>query len=596
MEKWNRMLGLKSRREKIFDEFNAVKKAPIWGFFVLIAVYIVGIIFVNKTSASDGVFILSGQAISHRSITGAISSVCNLCLVMLVVLYKRPGFYVSILALLSAFPSLIIRIIHHNFTVLPGIFTNFLLLIVICVIFRYINKSDRFQQKMRDQALTDRLTGLPNRFAVSEMTEGLVQKKEPFAIAVMNLNYFKNINSAIGQQSGDEALIQVANRWQKLADEGATGTNDFLATLNGNEFSVIIRDYASEEQLRKSVESYADALKEKIVIDNCDFVLSVSIGYATFPEDSKDGETLFDYAYSAMIQAKKTDHSGCICRFDESMLDDTHAMEVESKIRRALEEDRFFFNLQPQFDMNHKLRGFEALARMKDENGKIVSPGEFSPVAEKAGLVDQIDHKVLISATAFIGGMVQKHHTDAVLSVNASVRHLLQTGFVDEVREALHSSGLPAEQLEIEITESVMIDSVEKAIDCIHQLAELGVRIAIDDFGTGYSSLSYLTSFPVDVLKVDQSFILKMHSGEASKQYVAAIIAIGHVMNFRVVAEGVEETDQLDDLREIGCDYIQGFLWGKPMPPEDAAKLIEQETSGSGGNNPQPEQQKENHS
>ena len=582
MEKWNRLLGLKSRREKIFDEFNAVKKAPIWGFFVLIAVYIVGIIFVNKTSASDGVFILSGQAISHRSITGAISSVCNLCLVMLVVLYKRPGFYVSILALLSAFPSLIIRIIHHNFTVLPGIFTNFLLLIVICVIFRYINKSDRFQQKMRDQALTDRLTGLPNRFAVSEMTEGLVQKKEPFAIAVMNLNYFKNINSAIGQQSGDEALIQVANRWQKLADEGATGTNDFLATLNGNEFSVIIRDYASEEQLRKSVESYADALKEKIVIDNCDFVLSVSIGYATFPEDS--------------IQAKKTDHSGCICRFDESMLDDTHAMEVESKIRRALEEDRFFFNLQPQFDMNHKLRGFEALARMKDENGKIVSPGEFIPVAEKAGLVDQIDHKVLISATAFIGEMVQKHHTDAVLSVNASVRHLLQTGFVDEVREALHSSGLPAEQLEIEITESVMIDSVEKAIDCIHQLAELGVRIAIDDFGTGYSSLSYLTSFPVDVLKVDQSFILKMHSGEASKQYVAAIIAIGHVMNFRVVAEGVEETDQLDDLREIGCDYIQGFLWGKPMPPEDAAKLIEQETSGSGGNNPQPEQQKENHS
>lgn len=116
---------------------------------------------------------------------------------------------------------------------------------------------------MRDQALTDRLTDLPNRFAVSEMTEGLVQKKEPFAIAVMNLNYFKNINSAIGQQSGDEALIQLANRWQKLADEGATGTNDFLATLNGNEFSVIIRDYASEEQLRKSVESYADALKEK---------------------------------------------------------------------------------------------------------------------------------------------------------------------------------------------------------------------------------------------------------------------------------------------------------------------------------------------
>ena len=122
-----------------------------------------------------------------------------------------------------------------------------------------------------------------------------------------------------------------------------------------------------------------------------------------------------------------------------------------------------------------------------------------------------------------------------------------------------------------------MIDSVEKAIDCIHQLTALGVRIAIDDFGTGYSSLSYLNTFPVDVLKVDQSFIIKMNSGEASKQYVAAIIAIGHVMNFRVVAEGVEQAEQLEDLKEIGCDFIQGFLWGKPMSPEDAAKLMEEE-------------------
>ena len=196
---------------------------------------------------------------------------------------------------------------------------------------------------------------------------------------------------------------------------------------------------------------------------------------------------------------------------------------------------------------------------------------------------------IKLNAKALAKGIYSDEEKRRSAAENINIR-------ADEVREALYSSGLPAEQLEIEITESVMIDSVEKAIDCIHQLAELGVRIAIDDFGTGYSSLSYLTSFPVDVLKVDQSFILKMHSGEASKQYVAAIIAIGHVMNFRVVAEGVEETDQLDVLREIGCDYIQGFLWGKPMSPEDAANLIEQETSGSGGNNPQPEQQIVNHS
>ena len=580
LDKWNRFLGRRSRSEKMLDEFSSVKAAPVWGFFVLIAVYITGVILVNVTSVSDGFVMIGNQPVPHRTFTGAFSSIGNLCIVMLVVLYKKPGFIVSLIALGTSFPALIMRIIaQQNFSVIPGLFINCLMVVIIIILHRSSSRSARFQEKMRDQAATDRLTGLPNRFAVTEMMIGLIQKNEPFAIAVVNLNYFKNINNAMGQQAGDKALIQIADRWRKLADEGLTGTKDFVASQNGNEFSFIIRDYASEEQLQKSIERYAEVLKEKIVIDESDFVLSASIGYATFPEDSRDSEDLFDYAYSAMIQAKKTDHSiGCICRFDNSMLDDSHTIQMESKIRSALDNDRFFFNLQPQFDMDHRLRGFEALARMKDENGQLISPGEFIPVAEKAGLVDRIDHKILIDATAFIGKMVQKYHSDVILSVNASVRHLLRNSFVDEISEALCSSGLPAEQLEIEITESVMIDSVEKAIDCIHQLTALGVHIAIDDFGTGYSSLSYLNTFPVDVLKVDQSFIIKMNSGEASKQYVAAIIAIGHVMNFRVVAEGVEETEQLEDLKEIGCDYIQGFLWGKPMSPDAAARLMEEES------------------
>lgn len=561
----------------MLDEVSAAKSAPVWGFFVLIAIYIGGLIMVNLTSRSDGVILISNQAIAHKTVTGAFSSICNLCLVLLVVQYKKPGFYVSLIALASSFPALIIRIINHNFSVIPGIFVNCLMVVIIIFLHRSLSRSAQYQARIRDQALTDRLTGLPNRFAVSEMMNGLIQKNEPFAVTVMNINNFKNINSAIGQLAGDRALIQIGGRWQRLADDSATGTNDFVASQGGNEFSVIIRDYHSEEKLRESVECYANALKEKIVVDDIDFVLTACMGYAVFPADAKDADTLLNCAYSAMVQAKKTDHAGYICRFEAGMVGDSHTIEMESKIRSALSRGRFFYNLQPQYDMDHRLRGFEALARMKDEDGRLISPAEFIPVAEKAGLVDQIDHEVLISATAFIGRMVQKYHSDVVLSVNASVRHLLRSGFVDEIRQALETSGLPPEQLEIEITESVMIDSVEKAIDCIHQLTALGVHIAIDDFGTGYSSLSYLNTFPVDVLKVDQSFIIKMHSGEASKQYVAAIIAIGHVMNFRVVAEGVEEADQLEDLKEIGCDYIQGFLWGKPMSPEDAEKLMAQE-------------------
>ena len=575
MDRWNRFLGRKTRLEKMQDELS-VRSAPVWGFFVLIALYIAGIVLVNLSSASEGVLLLAGRAIPHRTLNGVFSSLSNLCVVMLVVLYRKPGFIAALLALLGQFPTLLTRMIVGNLNLLSGIATNILMLVTIIILRSYINRSAAYQEKMRKEATTDRLTGLPNRFAVSELMEALIRKNEPFALAVINLNYFKNINNAMGQQFGDRALVEIGRRWQKLAEDGGAGTRDFVASQSGNEFAVIIRDYTTEEQLRGSVGRYADALKEKIVVDDSDFFLSASIGYAAFPADAVDGGSLYNCAYSAMIHAKRTDHTGSISRYEEGMLGNSRDIEMEGKIRAALDDGRFFFNLQPQFDMDHRLRGFEALARMKDEDGRIVSPGEFISVAEKAGLVDRIDHEVLIGATGFLGSMVRKYHTDVVLSVNASVRHLLRNGFVDEVREALDNSGLPAEQLEIEITESIMIDSVEKAIDCIHELTALGVRIAIDDFGTGYSSLSYLNTFPVDVLKVDQSFIIKMNSGEASKQYVAAIIAIGHVMNFRVVAEGVEDPEQLEDLREIGCDYIQGFLWGRPMSPEAAEKLVEE--------------------
>ena len=177
--------------------------------------------------------------------------------------------------------------------------------------------------------------------------------------------------------------------------------------------------------------------------------------------------------------------------------------------------------------------------------------------------------------------MVRKYRTDATLSVNISVKHLMKNGFLDEVRSILSESGMPADQLEIEITESVLIDSVEKALSCINEIKSMGVKIAIDDFGTGYSSLSYLSTFPADMLKVDKSFIDRMNTSESSRQYVAAIISIGHVMNFTVISEGVEENDQLETLRSIGCDYIQGFIWGRPMPPEEAEMLVMQSTGVS---------------
>jgi EAL domain-containing protein (putative c-di-GMP-specific phosphodiesterase class I) len=263
-----------------------------------------------------------------------------------------------------------------------------------------------------------------------------------------------------------------------------------------------------------------------------------------------------------------------IMRFTPDLLVNERSVEIERKLRTALVNDSLYFNLQPQFDIAHNLRGFEALARMKDTDGSLISPGEFIPVAEKAGLVDKVDLSVFRNSARFFGELIRKTGADITLSVNVSVRHLMKNDFLDEIRNVIDNCGVPANKLEIEITESIMIDSAEKALQCINELRDMGLKIAIDDFGTGYSSLSYLINFPADLLKVDKSFIDKMNSSESSKQYVAAIISIGHIMNFDVISEGVEQDDQLETLKSIGCDYIQGFIWGRPLSPEDAEDLV----------------------
>ena len=250
------------------------------------------------------------------------------------------------------------------------------------------------------------------------------------------------------------------------------------------------------------------------------------------------------------------------------------ALEIERKIRAALANGNIFYNLQPQYDMEHKLIGFEALARMKDDDGTLISPVEFIPVAEKTGLVEHIDMRVFELAVQFMGTLVTDPASDITMSVNVSVRHLMKNNFLDDIKRILNKYGVAPERIEIEITESIMIDSAEKALQRIAELKKMGMKVAIDDFGTGYSSLSYLNSFPSDMLKIDKSFIDKMNQNEVSRQYVAMIISIGHTLDLKVISEGVESADQIDTLKAIGCDYVQGFVWGRPLPPEEAEKLV----------------------
>ena len=433
--------------------------------------------------------------------------------------------------------------------------------------------SYRMIEHLKYISYTDALTKLPNRFASSEHVADLVRRGERFTAVSIDLNNFKSVNDTLGFKAGNKVLIEIAKRWKAVAEK-CSGSKDYITRINGDEFLLIIWGYSSEEALRNAITPYVEALGDHLTVDGCDLYITASFGYAEYPTDAGTADSLISHANLAMNEIKKANSSDHVLKYSADILRNERTLEIENIIRMALKKDTIYFNLQPQFDMEHRLRGFEALARMKDTEGNFVSPGEFIPIAEKVGLIDKVDSMVFKKAVAFFSSLIKKTDLDLTLSLNASVRHLMKNGFIEEIRSLLSGSGMAPEQLEIEITESILIDSVDKALECVNRIKDMGVKLAIDDFGTGYSSLSYLSKIPANLLKIDKSFIDKINTSESSKQYVAAMISMGHIMGLDVISEGVEETEQLEALKSIGCDYVQGFIWGRPMSAEEAEKLV----------------------
>ena len=564
--------------KETMERLSGFRRVPKAGFALLLAMYLLASIGTMRISRAQEVVMLFGNPLPLASLTGVFSSMANFFLIFLAVLYGRRGFYTALGILALQFPLLILRMfLQGTFASIPGIFNNILTIAAIVLIHKNEQSARRYQMRLREMATTDRQSGLPNRFAAMEMLASLVEQGERFAVVAVDLNNFRSINNTMGRSMGNRVLAEIGARWREAVDRKASGTRDFVACQGGNEYAIIIRDYHSELQLLRTIAYYNAILEAKLTLDGYDYYITASYGYAEYPTDADSGDTLATYAYAALHEAKRLNSAPRICHFDSTILKNVQTLEMERRIRDALADNRICYFLQPQFDIFHRLSGFEALARMKDEAGQYVSPGEFIPVAEKLGLVDKIDRCVFRNSAMFMGELIRKTGTDITLSVNVSARHLLKSDFLDEVRDILNACGVPPRQIEIELTESVMVDSMEKALQCINELKRMGLKIAIDDFGTGYSSLSYLSTFPADLLKVDKSFIDRMNTSEESRQYVAAIISIGHIMKYDVITEGVERPEQLETLRSIGCDYIQGFLWGRPMPPEEAEALVMKE-------------------
>ena len=563
--------------DKTLRRLSLDRETPKSAFILLLLLYGIATFLTISSSNTQAEITLFGETMRFSALTGVFSMLGSTCIIVLVMLFRKVGYFTAMFLLIVQLPGLIINIVvRHSVKHLPGLFTSFMIIIAITIIFLSNRKILAYQKSIRNQAVTDSLTGLPNRFACTELMQDLLRRNSDFVVVSADLNDFKSINDTMGHSAGDAVLIEVARRWRELANNTTTETTEFVARNSADEFILIISDYDSLDDVEKTIEAYKAELEKKMTIDDCDYYMTACYGYAVCPDDSTVIDNIFTFADAAMheVKDKESGHGISILRYTSEILNAEKTIAIERKIRNALEQDKLFYHLQPQYDIDHKLRGFEALARLRDDDGSYISPVDFIPVAEKTGLVDRIDMKVYEMAVDFIAKVIAETGRHITISVNVSVRHLMKNNFIEEIRRVLEERNVSADHIEIEITESIMIDSAEKALDRIEQLKAMGMKVAIDDFGTGYSSLSYLNSFPSDLLKIDKSFIDKMNLSDSSRQYVAMIISIGHTLDLKVISEGVESADQVDVLKDIGCDYIQGFVWGKPMPPEEAGKLV----------------------
>ena len=561
--------------DKTLKNLSLNKEAPKSAFILLVLLYAITSFLTTRTSVMQGSMAIGDQMIRYNSFAGVFSMLGYICIICLVMLFRRVGYIVSMAAIILQFPLMIFNIfVRGNLHSLPGLFSSVLIIGAISIIHFSYRKILKYQQSIREQAVTDRITGLPNRFACNELLTDLQRRGEPFVLVSVDLNDFKSINDTMGHDTGDQVLKEVARRWKDLANSLSTETVDFVARNSGDEFMIVISEYPSVKEIENTINAYREVLEKKITIDDCDYYLTACFGYSFFPEDSDVIENIYLFSDAALHEVKKAGSGSRISRFTPDVLNFERTLEIERKIRTALNSDKIFFNLQPQYDINHNLRGFEALARMKDDDGSFISPVDFIPVAEKTGLVDRIDMRVFELSMEFLDKITRETGTEIMMSVNVSVRHLMKNTFIEDIKNILKAHNIAPERVEIEITESIMIDSAEKALQRINEIKAMGMKVAIDDFGTGYSSLSYLNNFPSDLLKIDKAFIDQMNMSESSKQYVAMIISIGHILHLKVISEGVESPDQVEVLKKIGCDYIQGFVWGKPMPPEEAARLV----------------------
>lgn len=443
-------------------------------------------------------------------------------------------------------------------------------------IFSDITERKRAEERFNYLAYHDALTGLPNRLSLLSRLEQALPEAHRYrwslAVIFIDLDRFKTINDTLGHQTGDQLLMTVANRLTRCVR-----ASDTVARLGGDEFVIVLPDAGNMADIAQVASKILDAFQESIEIDGHELHSSPSLGIAVYPTDGADTDTLMKNADTAMYHAKAAGRNTYQFYVEEMNLEAINRMKLEHKLRQAAAKGQFSLHYQPQFNTeNQHPIGVEALLRWSTPEDGMIGPNEFIPVAEETGLVIGIGNWVLREACQQLQAWRQAGLPDLTVAVNVSARQLLQRGFLDAVESALKDSGLPPALLELEITESVLMNDPKEAIATLDQLRDMGVSLAIDDFGTGFSSLSYLKLLPIHQLKIDRSFVADLEYDLNDRAIAFGTIALAHSLGLKVVAEGVETEDQLELLRVNGCDNVQGYLFSRPLNANAAFDFLKE--------------------
>jgi len=433
------------------------------------------------------------------------------------------------------------------------------------------NSLDRANSELVQLALHDNLTRLPNRILLNDRLDQAIQKasrqKSNFAVLFMDLDGFKGVNDACGHHTGDQLLVEVAKR----IDQAKRG-EDTVARLGGDEFVLLI-DPGEPEDAAVLAQRLVESIRAPYVLGRQTVHISTSIGIAIFPDDGRTAHEMMVNADAAMYHAKELGRDG-YCFFEKAMNVNAHQqLQLQQDLRKALEQKEFVLHFQPKMIApNGPMVGVEALLRWENPELGLVPPDRFLPLAERTGLIVPIGNWVINEACRQMAEWHAQGHGEWTIAVNLSTVQLAHAGLVEVVRKALLSNNLPPRCLTLEVTESTAMRDAEAALIVLDQLAALGVSISIDDFGTGYSSLLYLKRLPANELKIDRGFVTELAQGNDDAAIVSAIIALGQTLGMRIVAEGVETSEQQKMLTDLGCNALQGYLLGRPM---SAKKLVE---------------------